>query len=169
MSEVEMRGSESDVRGIVRDIVYSKLVQGGLLYLGAKMTDYASEKFIEKHIKQHGKLATGLGFGLASPFIERYSKWLAVPFDRAGEYGVMFEARLYLDKMPYMVFTDANTIEVFNLGTIAKVFKNGTELTANTDYTVSDNTISLSAPLEDGDKIVVVDSDGVAVFKKYKA
>ena len=162
MSEVEMRG-------LIRDIIYSKLVQGGMLYLGAWATHYISERYVEKHLKQHGKLATGLGLGLISPFVERYSKWIATPLDRAGEYGVMFEGKLYIDKIPYIVFTDANTIEVFNLGTIAKVFKNGTELTSGTDYTVSDNTISLSAPLEDGDKIVVIDSDGVSAFKKYKA
>jgi len=170
-----------DMRFNVSDL-QKKLMELGIdgigLYLIDKGVDWlrmAGYSFIEKNLKQYSRGAILTLLGLADAFIPDIKRlpyigdWLGL----AGKYGVMELIKQAVDKPPYCIADDANTIHCYNFNsTNVKVAIDGNELTSGTDYTVSgtaeDFAINLSTALSSGEHEIRVADEKKAFWGKIK-
>jgi len=141
--------------------LFDEIVDGLGLYGMEKGVDYLRKALytsIERNLKQYSKGAIMVGISLvdlAFPQVKRIpyvGDWL----DIVGRVGVKEIVRQAVDKPPYCVATDANTIHCYNFeSTSVSVAIDGKELTSGTDFTVSgtaeDMTINLTNALSSGE------------------
>lgn len=167
-----------DITRIQRKLL-DEVVDGAIMYVGDKIADYIRMNFydtVEKSLKQYSKGVIKVAVSLADILFPDIRKlpYIGDSLGLIGRNGVQDIIREFIDKPPYCIAEDSNTIHCYNFEDIAslKVAINGTELNADTDYTVSgtpdDFTISLVNPLSSGEHDVRVTDSKVAWYGKVK-
>lgn len=163
----------------IRARLLDELVDGIGLYLGDKAQEYVRRYFydmIEKNLKQYSKGAILVGMSLLDQIFPQVSeiKYIGDWLGLWGRLGVKDIISQVVDKPPYCLAEDSNTIHCFNFADLSTldVAIDGTKLTANTDYTVSgtesDFTISLANALASGEHDIRVADSRVAFYGKIK-
>ena len=166
-----------ELRDIQRRVI-DLLVDGGAMYVGDKVADWIRMQFytsIEKNLKQYSKGAIKAGISLIDLVFPRIREtpYIGDALGLIGRDGMKEVIMGFVDKPPYCVADDANTIHCYNFySTNVKVAIDGSELTLNTDFTVSgtaeDFTISLATALASGEHEVRVADEKKAWYGKVK-
>jgi len=154
-------------------------VDGAVMYGGDKVADWIRMQFytsLEKSLKQYGKGAIKVGISLIDLAFPQVRKvpYLGDALGLIGRDGVKEIIAGFVDKPPYCVAEDSNTIHCYNFEdlTTISVAIDGSELTKDTDYTVSgtadDFTIALSTALSSGEHDLRVADSKVAFYGKVK-
>jgi len=159
--------------------LFDELVDGIGLYGVDKVADWIRMSLytsIEKNIKQYSKGAIKVALSMIDYIFPKIREmpyigdWLGL----AGRDGIKEIAKHFIDKPPYCVAEDSNTIHCYNFEdlTTLSVAIDGSELTKDTDYTVSgtadDFTISLATALSSGEHDLRVADSKVAFYGKIK-
>ena len=141
-------------------------VVGGLsLYIAndfiPKYIRKAGYTFIRKNLKEHAPLVEKTGIALAVQMVmpEEYEESIISDIvDLMGLGGVADVVGFYVEKRPECILIDSNTIECKNFDDLenATVIVDGTQLTKDTDYTVSGEQIQLTKALASGEHTIIV-------------
>lgn len=160
----------------VRDIQKRLLDMGtdGVgLYIMEKAVGFIRTKAytIERNLKQYSEGVVKVGLSMIDIIIPSIKKtpYIGDWLELLGRVGVRDIIKQFVDKQPYVVADDVNTLHCYNFNDINSivVYIDGTELT---DYTVSgtadDFIISLTNALASGEHDVLIADNKVAWFGK---
>lgn len=176
----------SEMVGILRDYFSTKgkeklkekikgLIAGGIeLWLAKDVVPKYLKPYSYKIIDKNMKDLTPVGEKIAPAIIaqmilpDRYEDSVISDFiDLYGLVGMEEAIHMQVDKPFTCWATDTNTIVCKNYDDLANavVIIDGSQLTSGTDYTVSNDTISLAKPLASGEHdLIVIDGKKKKVF-----
>ena len=172
---MSMRPQLQDIQKRIIDLA----VDGAVMYGGDKGADWIRMQFytsLEKSLKQYTKGAIKVALSLVDLVFPQVRKipYVGDGLGLIGRDGVKEIIAGFVDKPPYCVAEDSNTIHCYNFEdlTTLSVAIDGSELTKDTDYTVSgtadDFTIALSTALSSGEHDLRVADSKVAFYGKIK-